>query len=585
MCDITVPPNQKVSVIEADDFARRFKMRATGLSWFLGAGCSAAAGIPTANDMVWEFKQQIYVSQRKVSLATVSDLANPAVRSLLQGYFDASGRFPALGANDEYAAYFEAVWPSEQDRRSYLDSKMKGAKPSYGHLALATLMKADLSRIVWATNFDSLTADACARVYDSTAHLTVAALDAPSVANQAISAQRWPLEVKLHGDFRSRRLKNTNDELREQDAKLRQLLIDTCRSYGLVAVGYSGRDDSVMDTLLEAIELPNAFGSGLFWLHRGEAEPLPKVVKLLDRAADLGIDGGLVRIENFDEAMRDIVRLHSDLDTSPLEAFAQERQRWSPAPKAAGKKQYPVVRLNALPVISAPAVARRISCSIGGHAEVEAAIQSAGVDAIIARKRIGVLAFGNDSDLRRAFEPYKIADFDLFAIETHRLRYDSAERGLLRKALSRALAGSLDMSLTRQRSVDLLAPRDVGADRWVALKKLTGALSGSVTAHPELNWAEGVSTRLDWAGERLWLLIEPRIVFTGINEENRFAATDFARERTVRRYNRQLNDLLGFWAETIASGGIELKALNVSAGVDAVFKLSSDTAFSWRTAP
>jgi hypothetical protein len=30
--------------------------------------------------MIWEFKQQLYVSQRRVSPKIVADLANPAVR-------------------------------------------------------------------------------------------------------------------------------------------------------------------------------------------------------------------------------------------------------------------------------------------------------------------------------------------------------------------------------------------------------------------------------------------------------------------------------------------------------------------------
>ena len=46
-----------VRCIEADDFARRFSMPAGGLMWLLGAGASAAAGIPTAWDMIWQFKQ------------------------------------------------------------------------------------------------------------------------------------------------------------------------------------------------------------------------------------------------------------------------------------------------------------------------------------------------------------------------------------------------------------------------------------------------------------------------------------------------------------------------------------------------
>jgi hypothetical protein len=68
-----------------------------------------------------------------------------------------------------------------------------------------------------------------------------------------------------------------------------------------------------------------------------------------------------------------------------------------------------------------------------------------------------------------------------------------------------------------------------------------------------------------------------------MTRENRGAATDFARERTVRRYNRPLNELISFWADVLSAGGAELRALGISAGVDAVFKLGANTAYSRRS--
>ncbi len=96
-------------------------MRSGGLMWLLGAGASASAGIPTARDMIWEFKQQLYVSQRRVSLQTVADLSNPAVRSRLQDFVTSQESFPGLDTPEEYAALFEAVYPSEADRRTSLE--------------------------------------------------------------------------------------------------------------------------------------------------------------------------------------------------------------------------------------------------------------------------------------------------------------------------------------------------------------------------------------------------------------------------------------------------------------------------------
>lgn len=287
------------SVVGADDFARRFSMRGGNLMWLLGAGTSASAGVPTAWDMIWEFKQQIYVSQRRISPKSVADLANPGVRRSLQAFVDGLDRFPSAGAPDEYAALFEAAYPSEHDRRTYIAAKLSGAKPSYGHIALATFMKADRTRVVWTTNFDPLVADACAKVYDGTGHLTTVALDAPDLARDVLNTERWPAEIKLHGDFRSRRLKNTDDELRHQDAILRELFVGACCRSGLIVAGYSGRDDSIMDALEEVLEKSSPFPGGLFWLHRGGDPPLPRVSAFLGKAGDRNVDGGLVVIEKF----------------------------------------------------------------------------------------------------------------------------------------------------------------------------------------------------------------------------------------------------------------------------------------------
>jgi NAD-dependent SIR2 family protein deacetylase len=567
--------------IGSDDFTRRFALRAANLMWFLGAGASASAGIPTAGDMVWEFKKLLYVSQRRVAPQSVTDLSNPAIRAQLQAHVDSAGTLPAAGSPDEYASLFEAVYPAESDRRAFLDAKLTGAKPSYGHLALALLMLAQRSRLVWTTNFDPLVADACAKIFGTTGTLTSVALDAPDIARQVIAESRWPVEVKLHGDFRSRRLKNTNDELRQQDSRLRQLLVEACGRFGLVVAGYSGRDSSIMDALDEAASRPGAFPAGLFWLHRGEEAPLARVNLLIARAAANGIEAAVVRIENFDEALRDTVRLMEGVDISSLDAFAAERRRWSPAPRPVSRRGWPVVRLNALPVIEAPSVCRRVMCSIGGTAEVRGAIEKAQVNVLTARTKAGVLAFGSDGEVRTAFGCYTITEFDLYTIEGRRLRYDSAERGLLREAITRAIVRGRGVVAIHRRSANLLAPADPVAPMWAELGRLVGALGGSVPNHPGLHWREGLSTRLDWADDRLWLLVDPCTVFDGIDDTNKAFAADFARERTVRRYNPQLNDLLAFWAAHLA-GGAELRAFGIGDGIDAVFRLSSDTAFSRR---
>ena len=135
-------------------------------------------------------------------------------------------------------------------------------------------------------------------------------------------------------------------------------------------------------------------------------------------------------VENFDETLRDLVRLVEGIDTTVLDAFAADRRRWSSAPYPGGSCGWPVVRLNALPVVQSPSACRRVVCQVGGYAEAREAVEQAGVNVLVARTRAGVLAFGADADVRAAFEAHGITDFDLHTIETKRLRYDSGERGL-----------------------------------------------------------------------------------------------------------------------------------------------------------
>lgn len=568
--------------IDADDFVRRFSMRAQNLMWLLGAGASASAGVPTAADMIWDFKQQLFVSQRRVPRHEVSDLSNPMVRNRLQSHIDSLGLLPSPGDPDEYAALFEAVYPAEADRRAYLDGRLTGAKPSYGHIALATLMKANRTRIVWTTNFDALVADASATVFGSTGNLTTADLDSSGRALEAIQEERWPVEVKLHGDFRSRRLMNTPGELRNQDSVMRQALVDSCRQNGLVVVGYSGRDDSVMDSIEQAIAEPSAFPAGLFWLHRGDDSPLERVAHLMNCARDAGVEAALVSIDNFDEVMRDLTRVISGLDTTALDTFAQSREVWSPAPIPRGRKGHPIIRLNALELKKTPSVCRLVDCDIGGTAEVREAVRGAGVNVIAVRSQHGVLAFGADADIQTAFDRFGIESFDIYALDQRRQRYDSTERGLLREAQTSALERQCGLAAIRRRHSDLLAPRDPMHADWSRLREIVGTLTGTIPGLPQLRWREGVGVRLDWANDRLWMLFEPRIVFDGIDNANRFAAADFARERTATRYNRKLNDILNFWSSHLSQNGNELRAIGTSDGIDAVFRLSSRTAGSRR---
>jgi NAD-dependent SIR2 family protein deacetylase len=566
--------------IAADEFIRRFSIRAPKWMWLIGAGASAGAGVATAENMIWDFKRFLYRTAEGIPPQAVADLSNPVVRSQIQGYFDTEGSHPPLDSEEEYAHYFELAYPLESDRRTYIEAKTADAKPSYGHLALAALLKAECTRAIWTTNFDKLVEDACAQIFGTTSRLTVASIDNSAIAGQAIAEDRWPILGKLHGDFGSRRLKNTPDELREQDAKMRRAVAEASRRFGLVVAGYSGRDDSVMRALEDGCS-ENGFPAGLFWLQYGERPASQRIVDLIQSAREAGIDAAVVPIGTFDEVLGDLVRQQEGLEESLLPHLSDRRKQVSDAPLEGRGSGWPVIRTNALEVVEWPTICRRIGCEIGGIKEVRRAVRDADIDAFATRTRAGVLAFGSDTDLRRAFAPFKIGDFDLHAIEKHRLYVDTQERELILSALARSLANRKPLRVERRRGSRVLVPTGQGGPLEV-IERETQRLSGTLKAS-KVTWTEAVTLHLGFHLDRLWLLIEPQLWFSRRDTAAaRIEAASFGRERFARRYNSQWNSLLSAWIELLLGDrtGLQLRSLEITDGVDAAFKISETTAFS-----
>ncbi len=210
---------QTFQPLDTPAFLRLFQLRAAQIMWFLGAGASRAAGIKTAGDMIWDFKQRLYRSQKKLPPSAITDIGEPAVQRKLQFHFDALGGFPPASSESEYSAYFEATYHAPRDRRAYLDELIARGKPSFGHHALALLMAEDLCRVVWTTNFDRTVEDAAAERLGGTGRLVVADLKEPEKIRRAIDENRWPVYGKLHGDYHSDWLKNTDAELRQRRAR------------------------------------------------------------------------------------------------------------------------------------------------------------------------------------------------------------------------------------------------------------------------------------------------------------------------------------------------------------------------------
>jgi hypothetical protein len=571
------------------DFLRLYAVRAPHLMWFLGAGSSATSGIATADDMIWDFKRALYCAEQRVSIRTCQDLRDPLVQQRLQRYFDGSGKYPAPGFDSEYADFFTAAYPAEADRRRYIDRIVSQATPSYGNIALAVLMALGKATIVWTTNFDRNVEDSAAKVFGTTAKLTVATLDGGRLAEESIREQRWPLLAKLHGDFQSRRLKNTAEELLSQDERLRGALVDACRRFGLVVVGYSGRDHSVMNALEEGLNGGEGFPHGLFWINRPGSTPYRRVLEFIAKAKAAGIQAHQIEANNFDELMGDLLLMIKELPPDLASHLDSVAPRMTEAPMPLINGGWPVVRLNALPITSYPTVCRRVACDVGGMKEVRKIAQESGRNMIVARRKVGVIAFGSDADIRAAFAPHNITEWDLHSIEPERLAFESMEMSLLYDALITAIGRERALLGYRRKNLHALAinPKDVDNVNYKPLRDALGNLSGTI---PKVGiwWSEAINIRLELRLDRLWILVEPSAWVDSLPDRHvRDEVKEFYRNRSAVRYNKKWNSLVEAWSNVLTRGepSAKVSALGISDGVDAAFEISRVTAFSRRAKP
>lgn len=575
--------------LDLTEFLNLFPHRGPHIMWFLGAGASVGAGLPTAGTLTWEFKRAIYCNAQRLPPSRFPDLYEPAFQRLVQSFFDSKSGLPQLGEDEEYSAYFEAYLPDERDRRRFLEARLQGCKPSYGHLCFAALMSLGRIRLAWTTNFDQLIEKACSYPMISELRarsLAVAGLDQSDKASDLIRDEAWPLLVKLHGDFLYRKLKNTGQELQSQDCTLRHHLSEECGRRGLAVVGYSGRDASVMSILAEALRAKAPFPHGLFWFIRPGEEPIPLVQSLIVQARETGAQAAFVEVNTFDELMADLFLPHQDSlpNVRDLVKGARPKRQAIPISYTASAL-WPVLRTNALHITAYPATCWVFESKVGKTSEVKALTWPHSAEMVALRRKVGVIAFGTRARLAEVFSEFNPKGFDRYSIEKRRLHYDCPELGLLYHALVQGIAnktGLLRSANAKGRFLFAANPETFSAEE---VKVLEGVKSKGVwTLRPGAILHEGFEISLDFRDGRFWMLLEPTIVVTADGRAPYKGAdrSELAQEPLVTRYNKQRNDLLQLWVGFLQRHcGTPLKvAFPSDAQHEAEFTVSSVTAYS-----
>jgi tetratricopeptide (TPR) repeat protein/NAD-dependent SIR2 family protein deacetylase len=268
-------------------------------AFFLGAGASKQSGVITAGEMIRHFKERIITECCSEQLKTEEEKEKWFTK---QDWYKKDG---------EYSALFAQFEPKELGRQRYIESIIEGQQPSFGYVVLANLMASNYINTIITTNFDDLVYSACTSY---TGIRPIVYAYGVLASEMRVTVAR-PKILKLHGDFLYSTLKNTGREIKFQDPNMARQLAQVLTEYGLIVMGYSGGDKSVMK-VLSSISPKN----DLYWCVRKADEPNADVKKLLN---DKG--GYLVEIDGFDETMNEIRQIVG-FDVSKMFGSIQERQ-------------------------------------------------------------------------------------------------------------------------------------------------------------------------------------------------------------------------------------------------------------------
>lgn len=612
---------QSIPTMTSRAFAMAFVLRPNLVSWFLGAGASAASNIPTGYAMIRDFKAKIFCTQNHIPSREI-DAGDQVWVDRINDFFRRTSMLPPDGHPNEYAAAFEMVYPQERHRRQYIEDAVRNGVPCYGHKVLSALMAAGKVDCVFTTNFDTLIEDTA---LSSNALLPVndrrrpfvAALDSGERAMLCLKESAWPLVAKLHGDYQSIKIMNTGSELEKQDETMRHVLVEASQRFGMVFVGYSGRDESVMEALTSVLKEKTPFPNGLYWVTSSASKLLPAVTEFLTIAYHAGVDVAVVECSTFDELAADLMK-----DVAlPAPLFNMVNQG-RPTPRLVpvelpsnSTRHYPILRLSALLIESLPRVARRVTLAQPLTTPVaRALLREQHCKAVVASYGRELAVFGRDEEVVAALTS---VGGQLAGTVDLNPTQDSWALGLLYDALTKALSRHRPLIPRYKRSGHSLlvaGPREGEDQTWARkraqdLGRLRAAYEANLTGQvPKLGFPfhEGVFLKLEHIEDRWWCGFEP-YTFVDVPREQLDQAPsaeiasvqealgvhcgrrggdpagDWRREHWATKYNKHWANIIDAWAATLTTtrdSTVRAFGIDDQAGVDASFTISTQTGWS-----
>lgn len=265
--------------------------------FLLGAGASKESGVPTAEELISMWKEKIYCSENQ------EDSQEHLTTEIIQNWLDKQKIYPPDGSVEEYVHYAENYLIDEIARRAFFENIFIDKEPSKGYRTLCLLIEFGFTKTILTTNFDRLIMKASQSANIECREITVESADQISLPMH----RKFFHSIALHGDYRYSRLKNTSKELEFQDKHFTSFLVNQLYQKDLIILGYSGRDNSLMEIIEKAYNEPGC--GSIYWLSYNEpSENLRNLLLDIDKfrlsnKRNEQRNIYLVKTEGFDDAV------------------------------------------------------------------------------------------------------------------------------------------------------------------------------------------------------------------------------------------------------------------------------------------
>ena len=496
------------------------------ISVFLGAGASVQSQIPSAKDLVWQFKRTLYCNENNISEQYFKDIQSLDGKRKIQSFFDSLSDYPIDGDCREYSFYFEKCYSTVLSRRNFISKIVSNKLPSNGYLCLASLMKNGYIKDVFTTNFDSLVESALNIINPTYRNVTISSSLNPQID---IEDNVYKI-IKLHGDYLYDKIQNTEEELRMLEGRIAEFSYNQLSQKQLLVVGYSGNDDSIVDWFTRGFNDSSFLSKGLYWCILKGQELSQKVKKALTCAEKLGKEVNLVEITDFDDFFYNMY-LNLDLNEEYIESLGRNKSAKNRIEFLSSERKYPFMKFNAFELSSdlSQNTIKYCKTKIASFNELRELIRDKSIVATL--KKGNIYFIGEEKFLSETIEE----EVSLLNVNSCFLeRENSLEYQLL-----------YDL-------IFLKFSQNIGFER-VSKRKIRFTASKKEYRNKDYVYYEALNIYLNSYSNRLFLILEPTIDVQKVNGGQllKLEKQEIFNDILSKRRNSEFSEILMFWQRLI----------------------------------